>query len=271
MLELLIAGDKELGVNMRNSKNSKLDIVIPVITLVSILGVLFAIGLFIRDSYLETISVQTDAKVLSIDYNSSQKFATVTYKVEDVDYVISAPLNDEDEVAVNELITIKYNVNNPGVAIYNEHLTEILIIVFISLFGVAITTNSTIRIIKDYKYLKQLKQNGIKLESTIIDIYIDVTIPRRKEDLAYRIRSKYLNPQDNKEYIFDSAYTYENLKVKYPTFENATITVYLDQTNTNIYYVDLNSVKLNESIKVEDENSTIKSIKSEESHEEESK
>ena len=40
--------------------------------------------------------------------------------------------------------------------------------------------------------------------------------------------------------------TYENLKVKYPTFENATITVYLDQTNTNIYYVDLNSVKLND-------------------------
>jgi hypothetical protein len=256
---------------MRNSKNSKLDIIIPIITLISILGVLFSIGLYIRDSYLETISVQTDAKILSIDYDGSQKYATVTYKVEDLDYVISTPLTEEDNVAVNELITIKYNINNPGVAIYNEHLTEVLVIVLISLFGVAITTNSTIRIIKNYKYLKQLKLNGIKIESKIVDIYIDVTVPRRKEDLAYRIRSKYLNPQDNKEYTFDSAYTYENLKIKYPNFENATITVYLDQTNTNIYYVDLKSVKINESNKVEDENSTIEAVKSEESHEEESK
>ena len=237
---------------MRNKHNSKLELIIPVITLISILGVLFSIGLFIRDSYLETVSVQTDAKVLSIDYDKSQKYATVTYNVE----------------AVNEKLTIKYNINNPGKAIYNEHLTEILIIVFISLFGVAITTNKTIRIIRDYKYLKQLKETGIKLESKIVDIYIDVTAPRRKEDLAYRIRARYLNPQDNKEYTFDSAYTYENLKIKYPHYENATIMVYLDKTNTNIYYVDLNSVTINESNKVEDENSRIEIVEGKETHEE---
>lgn len=253
---------------MRNKHNSKLELIIPVITLISILGVLFSIILFIRDSYLETVSVQTDAKVLSINYDKSQKYATVTYNVEGFDYIVSTPLNEEDEIAVNEKLTIKYNINNPGKAIYNEHLTEILIIVFISLFGVAITTNRTIRIIKDYKYLKQLKETGIKLESKIVDIYIDVTAPRRKEDLAYRIRARYLNPQDDKEYTFDSAYTYENLKIKYPNYENATITVYLDKTNTNIYYVDLNSVIINESNKVEDENSRIEIVESEENHEE---
>ena len=256
---------------MRNKNNNKLEITIPIITLISILGVLFGIGLFIRDSYLETISVQIDAKVLSIDYNSSQRYATVTYNVNNVDYLVSTPLGDDESIAVNDKITIKYNIHNPGVAIYNEHLNEVLIIVFISLLGIAITTNKTIRFIKDYNYLKQLKTNGIKLESNIVDIYIDVTVPRKKDNLAYRIRSKYLNPQDNQEYTFDSAYTYENLKIKYPYYENATITVYLDQTNTNIYYVDLDSVKINESIKVEDEDNRIEPVESEEHHEEESK
>lgn len=256
---------------MRNKNNNKLEIIIPIITLISIIGVLFGIGLFIRDSYLETISVQIDAKVLSIDYNSSQRYATVTYNVNNVDYLVSTPLGDDESIAVNDKLTIKYNIHNPGVAIYNEHLNEVLIIVFISLLGIAITTNKTIRFIKDYKYLKQLKANGIKLESNIVDIYIDVTIPRKKDNLAYRIRSKYLNPQDNQEYTFDSAYTYENLKIKYPYYENATITVYLDQTNTNIYYVDLDSVKIKESIKVEDENNRIEPVESEEHHKEESK
>lgn len=256
---------------MRNKNNNKLEITIPIITLISILGVLFGIGLFIRDSYLETISVQIDAKVLSIDYNSSQRYATVTYNVNNVDYLVSTPLGDDESITVNDKITIKYNIHNPGVAIYNEHLNEVLIIVFISLLGIAITTNKTIRFIKDYNYLKQLKTNGIKLESNIVDIYIDVTVPRKKDNLAYRIRSKYLNPQDNQEYTFDSAYTYENLKIKYPYYENATITVYLDQTNTNIYYVDLDSVKINESIKVEDEDNRIEPVESEEHHEEESK
>lgn len=256
---------------MRNKNNNKLEIIIPIITLISIIGVLFGIGLFIRDSYLETISVQIDAKVLSIDYNSSQRYATVTYNVNNVDYLVSTPLGDDESIAVNDKLTIKYNIHNPGVAIYNEHLNEVLIIVFISLLGIAITTNKTIRFIKDYKYLKQLKANGIKLESNIVDIYIDVTIPRKKDNLAYRIRSKYLNPQDNQEYTFDSAYTYENLKIKYPYYENATITVYLDQTNTNIYYVDLDSVKIKESIKVEDENNRIEPVESEEHHKEEGK
>lgn len=256
---------------MRNKNNNKLEIIIPIITLISIIGVLFGIGLFIRDSYLETISVQIDAKVLSIDYDSSQRYATVTYNVNDIDYLVSTPLGDDESIAVNDKLTIKYNIHNPGVAIYNEHLNEVLIIVFISLLGIAITTNKTIRFIKDYKYLKQLKANGIKLESNIVDIYIDVTIPRKKDNLAYRIRSKYLNPQDNQEYTFDSAYTYENLKIKYPYYENATITVYLDQTNTNIYYVDLDSVKINESIKVEDEDNRIEPVESEEHHKEESK
>ena len=79
---------------MRNKHNSKLELIIPVITLISILGVLFSIGLFIRDSYLETVSVQTDAKVLSIDYDKSQKYATVTYNVEGFDYIVSTPLNE---------------------------------------------------------------------------------------------------------------------------------------------------------------------------------
>ena len=42
--------------------------------------------------------------------------------------------------------------------------------------------------------------------------------------------------------------------------------VYLDKTNTNIYYVDLNSVTINETNKGEDENSRIEIVEGKETH-----
>ena len=244
-------------------EKSKLNIIFPIIALLSTCGVLFSIGLFIKDSYLETISVQIDAKILSIDYENGQKFATVTFEVENSDYVIKTPLTENEEVAVNDKIPIKYNINNPNTAIYNDHLKEILIITFISLFLIILTANKAIKITNDYRYIKKLKFSGIKLETNIVEIYIDLTIPKQKGKIAQRIRSKYFNPQDNKEYTFDSDYTYEDLKNKYENYENYTIVVYLDKTNTNLYYMDLNSIKLKESNRVEDENGKIEPVKSE--------
>ena len=42
--------------------------------------------------------------------------------------------------------------------------------------------------------------NGIALEATITDAYIDVKAPKKYSKYPYRIRAKYLNPQDDKEY-----------------------------------------------------------------------
>ena len=255
---------------IKNIKKSS--IVLMIITLLSGIGLIFSTGLFIKDAYLETIAVSIEAKVLSIDYNNSKKYATITYNVDGIDYVLSTPLSSsQEDVAVNENLTIKYNINNPIVAIYNEHLITIIEIAFISLLGLLFTINKSLKTIRNIKYLKNLKLNGIKLNATITDIYVDVNAPKKASSFPYRLRAKYLNPQDQKEYSFDSDYVYNDLKTIIKN-SSKTITVYLDRNNTNIYYVDLNSLtKTTESIKVEDENNTTQQFNDKENSHEESK
>ncbi len=256
---------------MIKTKRTNIDYISIVITILSIIGVIFSIGLYIRDAYLETIAVETKAKILSIDYNNKERYATVTYDVNGANYVLPTPLDEsQEELAVNDTLTIKYNINNPGVAIYNEHLKEVLIIIFISLIGTALTTNRTLRIIKNLKYINGLKENGITLEANIVEAYIDINFPKKKSKFPRRIRARYLNPQDNKEYTFDSDYTYKDLNELLSKSNISTIKVYLDKNNTNIYYVDLdNLIKELESTKVDYENS-IQPGESKESSEEES-
>lgn len=255
---------------MKNAVKDKINIVYMLLTLVSILGVIFAIGLFIRDVYLETVAVETEAKILSIDYNNKQRYATVTYEVDNENIVLSTPLNQkQEELTVNDRLTIKYHINNPSRAIYNDHLKEILIIVFISLFGVIITTNKTLNILNKIKELKALKTNGIKLTVNIVDIYIDVKSPAKKGIYPHRIRTKYINPNDNKEYTFDSECIYNNTIEYIKNNKIGKITVYLDQNNTNIYYVDIDSLKdYIESIKVEDETNKQDTIDNQETYKE---
>lgn len=257
---------------MRNKRRTKVDYIFIIITIISILGVLFSIGLYIKDTYLETISVETQAKIISIDYDSNQRSATVVHDISNEEYTVKVILDEsQEELTVNDIINIKYNINNPTQPIYNEHLKEVLIIIFISLIGTILTTNRTISIFKDMKYLKDLKANGITLDATITDAYVDVKVPKKHSEYPYRIRAKYLNPQDNIEYTFDSEYVYKNLKDLLSNSSITTIKVYLDKNNTNIYYVDLdNFIKEIESTKVEHENS-IQSVKGKESSEEERK
>lgn len=255
---------------MKNEIKNKLNIVYVILTIASIIGVVFAIGLFIRDAYLETVAVETDAKILSIDYSKSERFATVTYKVDEENIVLSTPLDEsQEELTVNDTLTIKYHINNPNKAIYNEHLREVLIIVFISLIGVIITTNKTLSIIRNIKALKLLKETGLNLTAQITDVYIDVKSPAKKGEYPHRIRSKYLNPKDDQEYTFDSECIYSDIKTYIKENHISEITVYLDPSNTNIYYVDVDSLKDHiESNKVEDETSEINSIENQETYEE---
>ncbi len=256
---------------MKNQLKNKFNIVIMIVTLASMIGVVFAIGLYIRDTYLETIAVNTEAKILSIDYSAqnNQRFATVTYKVDGSDIILSTPLDEsQEELTVNDTIKIKYNIKNPGQAIYNEHLKEVLIIIAISLIGVILTTNKTINILRSLKDLKELKKSGIKVSAEISDIYIDVKSPKKNDEHPYRIRAKYLNPQDNKTYAFDSECIYNETR-EYITNNNISkVTVYINAANSNIYFVDLDSLKYYiESTKVEDESIKTNTIDSQETYE----
>ena len=66
---------------------------------------------------------------------------------------------------------------------------------------------------------------------------------KRGSKYPYRVRAKYINPETNEEYTFISEYTYENVKEHLRITNKETIKVYLDKTNINHYFVDLDSLK----------------------------
>lgn len=229
---------------MGNKVQRNRNILILCLTLIGLLGVLLSTGLFIRDAVLETLSVETKAKILSVGYTNGQRYATVTYRVEKLDYVLSTPLEEAQEnLMVNDLLDIKYDVRNPGKAIYNDHLMLVTIGIIVSTIIIIITGPKASKVLTEYKLINTLKETGIRINATITDIYVDTTAPIHKKQFPYRIRAKYTNPVDNKEYVYDSNYTYVNLKEKQVEYQTENIAVYLDKNNTSRYYVDLDSMK----------------------------
>ena len=250
---------------MRNKVKITQNIITLLITLAGILGIISSTVLFIRDAMLETVAVETKAKILSVDYLKSERYATVTYKVEKLDYIVSTPLKESQEsLTVNDSLKIKYDVRNPSQAIYNDHLSTITMIVIASIIVILITGPKSVKIINEYQSIRELKKNGIRIDATIADIYVDTKSPIHNKQFPYRIRAKYVNPVDNKQYVFDSDYTYTNLREKQVEYQKETIAVYLDKENTSIYYVDLYNMKepdiLEESI-IENEKGNIKQSK----------
>ena len=219
-------------------------IIILLISLIALIGIAYSTILFIYDSSLEAISVETDAKILSLDYDGGNKYATVTYRVEKLDYIISTPLNEsQDNLAINDTLTIKYDIRNPGKPIYNDHLLEITIIIVMSIIAIVLTLPKSLKIINEYKKLKALKQKGLELDANITDVVIETQMKKRGSKYPYRVRAKYINPETNEEYTFISEYTYENVKEHLRITNKETIKVYLDITYINHYFVDLDSLK----------------------------
>ena len=229
---------------MDNKKEKTKRIATLIMSLVGLIGLGIAIILFVIDSSLETISVETDATILSLEYEYGKRYATVTYKVDKKDYIISTPLDaTQEDLAINDQITIKYDIRNPGKLIYNNHLIETVIIALISIILIITTLPNSLKYLGNYKKLKKLKTTGIKLEATIVDIFVDIQKPQYQKKYPYRVRAKYVNPTDNQEYTYSSDYTYKDLKELLKETKKETITVYIDKENPNNYYVDLNSLK----------------------------
>lgn len=252
---------------MINKVKRNQSITILLITLAGILGIISSTVLFIRDAMLETVAVETKAKILSVDYLKSERYATVTYSVEKIDYIISTPLKEtQDSLTVNDTLDIKYDVRNPAKAIYNDHLSAITIIVIASIVFILVTGPKSVKIINEYKRIKELKKTGIRIDATIADIYVDTKSPIHNKQFPYRIRAKYVNPVDNKQYVFDSDYTYVNLREKQVEYQKEKIAVYLDKSNTAIYYVDLDNMKepdiIEESTNINEEKISNKKSKS---------
>ena len=56
-----------------------------------VLAILIAAIVFIRDAYIETRAIETEAKIVSIDYIGGKRYATVTYEIENVEHKLTTP------------------------------------------------------------------------------------------------------------------------------------------------------------------------------------
>lgn len=214
--------------------------------LYSIIGTMFLIigmCLIIYDYNLEQRAINISATIKSIDYNTIKRNATINYKVEDKTYTKVISLKGNEELTVTDKVIIRYDKNNPNKLINNEYIIIISAFLIVSsIISLLLGLNKTIKLLKKQKNINYLKKQGLFIECLITELIINNTIKSYKGKYPYKIRCKYLNPTDNKEYIFESDNTYTNIQEIINKYNKTSITVYIDKNNTSNYYVDLISL-----------------------------
>ena len=197
----------------------------------------------VADYLLEQKAVEVNAKIVEVEAATIGYKAHVTYKVEDTTYdQYHVDLGLQTNLTVGDYTKIKYNINNPAKLIKNNHTIILAITGSITLILFVVFLPGRIKIIKNSSNQKRLKKEGLVIETDIQDIIINNRGKKYKKTYPYRLRSKYLNPTDNKEYIFESEDTFANPNDVITKYQTKKVKVYLDKTNTKNYFVDLGSL-----------------------------
>lgn len=202
----------------------------------------FGIGLIIYDISLEQRAININAKVVSIDYKGSDRYATVEYKVNSEKYNQAVPIKAHEKIAVNDEMKIKYDKDNPNQPINNNHFLTSIVSFAFSIIFLLIGLKGTIKELKKQSKISYLQTKGLFIECPITDIFINNLIKPFQGKYPYRLRCKFTNPKDNKEYIFESDDTYINLQEVINKYGNKTIIVFIDKNNSSNYHVDLSSL-----------------------------
>ena len=213
------------------------------IILLTIGIILFLIVIYftITDYIQQTNSVTYNATITALNYQNNNYIAQIKYSVEGKNYEKTIKIKEKN-VTVNDLYTIKYNKNNPNILVSNNHILYIAITIPLNIILIKCGAAYLIEKRKQTKQIINLKNNGILIYANIDEIFINNKTYKIKGKYPYKIRLKYLNPQDNQIYSFDSTEFYEDIPNLIKEKNLNTLPVYIDRTNTSNYYVDLSSI-----------------------------
>ena len=104
-------------------------------TIISLLLAIVGIGIIVYDYLLEQRAVNINATITALDYKDGEYKATVKYKVDKESYNQVVPIKDNN-YTVNDELPVKYDINNPGQLINNNHFINFLFInLFVTLFS----------------------------------------------------------------------------------------------------------------------------------------
>lgn len=202
----------------------------------------FSITLGIHDYLLEQNAVNINATITTLDYSNGSYSASIKYKVNDKTYKKVISLSNRNKLTVKDQVKIKYDINNPDRLIYNNHIVIITICSIVAIILYILFLPTAIKNLNLALRINRLKKKGFYIDCNITEVFINTHGKRAKGNLPYKLRCLYINPMDNKEYIFDSEDTYINLEEVIKQYNNTKVTVYLNKENTFDYYVDLTSL-----------------------------
>ena len=205
--------------------------------------ILFIAGLsfIIYDYSLEQKAINTTAKILTINYEGSNYVAEVEYKAGRETIKKMMYLEDQN-LAVNDTMPIKYDKNNPSNTIENNHLILIIILIIASIIFSILGLFKAIKSLKKDSNIKKIKKSGLYIMAPITEVYINNIEKPIFGKYPYKLRSKFINPTDNKEYVFESDNTFINLQDVLNKYHNTTIKIFIDRENSSNYYVDYSSL-----------------------------
>ena len=156
-------------------------------------------------------------------------------------YYFSSVTTDE-EFEVGEKRKIYFLKNNPEVC--KIHLLSIFKTLMYFSSGILLLAGSILLNIKGLMRkirIKRLKKKGLLVKANIQEVLV---INKNTGKNPYKIRASYDNPKDNKTYIFISEEEKTDLKDLVSRMSVKIIDVYINQNNTEDYYVDIESIKI---------------------------
>lgn len=221
---------------MKRKKDINVKYLNYILTSLATLIIVFILALVVYDNVLEQKAITIDATIIALNVDNDSNQLKVNYKVEKDIYTQTIKTYNNN-YSVNDKIEIKYDINNPGKLVNNDHRILIGFLLIISVILYIISLKKTLQNLKSDNNLKKLKTKGLYLKANIVDI---IAHPKKKG--LYKLRSEYFNPLDKQKYIYDSNYTYTNLQEVINTYHNKIVIVYLEKENTGNYYVDLDSL-----------------------------
>lgn len=226
---------KDKIINKRKTFNA-------ILTYISIILLVLGIITGIYEIILLKNKLDISATITSVNYNQGSTNASIKYYVAGKKYEGIIKIDNSSNLAVNDTTIIHIDMRNPNYQIDKRYLIiSISSIVLSIIFGI-IAIPTFIKNKKNQKRIKMLKQNGVYLKIPIKEIYANNKGKPYKKIFPRRLRCQYLNPQDNKEYIFDSEDTFLNLEEIIKENNTKDAVVYMDKSNYTNYYLDLNSL-----------------------------
>lgn len=213
-----------------------------IICIIGFIILIASLAIAIYDYKLEEKSININATITSVDYDKGNPKATVKYTVDSETYRQTVTISNSDNLTVDDKLPIKYDMTNPGQLINNNHTIYYVVGFAISILFLLFNLPNTIKNLKKSSNINKLKTKGIFINGNIIEVIVNNKGRKHNGYYPYKLRCKYLNPIDKKEYIFESESTYINLNEVIAKYHNQLVIVYLDKTNTSNYYVDLDSL-----------------------------